>query len=240
MTNADVTTNAQLEDANGKYDLINVVGLDLRGQTIKAKTVRLIRCSGDVIHIDADYVMIEGCMFMRIITRATDVRFIKAAFDSLTMKEPANALVMNRTSVFSVTTKSIGEVYIARSWISSILIDKAQFVAIYDSYIQNAYTNQDDLFIFSQNSAINRTEWPIVDGGPNARGARLNMFKGRTRNGIPVRTLENMEGSEETILVTVGHRQFSSVDAAVKHWRKHKKGMLELLEKASEQPKKRE
>lgn len=240
MTTTVVTTLAQLAEANGKYDTINVVGLDLRGQTIKAKTVMFTGCSGDVINIDADYLWVEGGMFMDVITRASEVQFIKAAFNRLRMSEPAETLVINTTIVFSVTGKSISEVHISRSWISSILMDTAQSVAIYDSYIQNAFTRQDHPFIFSQNSAINRTNWPIIDGGTNAHGDRLNVFRGRILDHLPVRTPENMECSEETILVTVGHHQFTAVHDAGRRWMRRKKGILELVDKAVELLKQRE
>lgn len=49
-----------------------------------------------------------------------------------------------------------------------------------------------------------------------------------------------MECSEETILVTVGHHQFTAVHDAVRRWMRRKKGILELVDKAVELLKQRE
>jgi hypothetical protein len=232
MTTGVVKTIDDLADQNGKHDILYIVGLELPAELISANSVKLVRCYGETICIDAEYLQVEGGTFRDINTRAADIRLTMTTAAGLTITEPAREVVIHTSAIHDVTCGSIDSIHVTNSWLASILTGSITFAHVSNSYVGNAVSRDRKPFLFAQEAAINTTNWPFADAGTVVARQRMNVFEGRVRNGIPLRTPSSADTAPKETLVSVGWHTVMAFDRALEQFA-GEQGVCEALERAA-------
>jgi hypothetical protein len=230
MNTAVATTLDELRQANGKYDILYVVDLKLPHEVISANSVKLVRCSGDNVCIDAQYLQVEGGYFYELFTRGPESRVLTAAIKRFVATEPARDVTFHMSAVNFLTLGDVHALNITSSWVGSVIARNVVFAMVSGSYVGSAYSRDQKPFLFAAQAAVTNTNWPVADAQARVPGGRVNVFKGRTSNGIPLKVPTGIETGVETTLVSVGWDAVLSFDEAVVEYG-GRPGVRETLER---------
>lgn len=216
---------------------LQIRNLNLDGRFIRADGVTLVNCTGSDVGLTARWVTAFGGDFTSIKAAVTEgADLVSTSIGRITMPSELKSVLVERCNILTMDLGSVNSLRVAKSWIGRLVSDRIDFARLLESYIGMATSVDHPPAIYARDTAINCSNWPFVDGGPDSRGYRINVFRGRKCSEGPVAVTHFTETprSEPALVVTAGCRTFVSFEDAVRHWQARRNGMLPLVRKAVE------
>jgi hypothetical protein len=234
MTQYVITELEQLKElAPGSK--LRIHNLNLDGQDIEGENVILYDCTGAHVSINARWLSIQAGNLTSVSAHVAEaIEVSEASMHRLLVLNNLQSVVVDRANVRHLELQDAEYVHITKSWLDTLAARSIEFARLVNAYIGTASTSNGNPVIFARDAAINYTTWPFVDGGPDNRGFRVNVFRGArtTDSRVVVTSHAQLERAERALVITAGCRAFTSFEDAVAHWQARRNGMLPLVRKA--------
>jgi hypothetical protein len=214
---------------------VRIHNLNLDYQHITAETVILYDCTGMHVAITARWIIIESGNFVSINAAATDTVDVReASIDRIIMPSGLQTVLVDKANIRHLELGGTQSLHMTKSWVEHLAGNSIEFARLVNCYLCTANSFQKKPVIYARDTAINYTNWPFVDGGPDKRGYRVNVFRGAktTDSHVVATSYHQLERSEPALVVTAGCRAFTSEEDAIRHWQERRNGMLPLVRKA--------